>query len=243
MNSPTPICIRRVLDRPTPPKAFTLLELLGVVTIALVLIGLLFPLVGEMRTSAQKADTISKLRQLHLAFVNYAADREGRIPPSYSSEKDEAGKTYGSWNHYLNTYGYIQPPSENEKLDKRFSCKRQLAQFTPTDGDLRTIAMNDRIGDHPTYHPHGARRMTQVANPTATALLMNGPWDGTHFDIVTKENYVDLMRSCTPFKDATAVLFVDGHVELRSLESIPRQISETAEKDGFNFWRGGIRTP
>lgn len=243
MNPQASSSFRKSSARSASSKAFTLIELLGTGVIIAILLALLFPVFGEMRVNAQKADTIGKMRQLHTAFLGLAADREGRIPPAYSSSKDEYGKTYGSWSHYLNAGGYIQPASTNEKEDPRFSCKRQLSQFKPTDGDYRTFAMNDRIGDHPTYSPQGARRMLQVVKPSATALLLNGPWDGVHFDIVTKENYVDLMKSITPFRDSVAVLFIDGHVEVRPLDTIPRQIAETADKDGYNFWRGGVRNP
>ncbi len=243
MKSTASPCFNKFSAPSARRKAFTLIEVLGAAAIVAILLALLFPAFNEMRISAQKAGTITKMRNLHTAFLGYAADRDGRIPPAYSSAQDEYGKTYGSWMHYLNTGGYIQPPSPNVTQDLRFSCKRQLSQFTPTSGDLRTLAMNDRIGDHPTYSPQGARRMTLVVKPSATALLLNGPWDGAQIDTVTKENYVDLMKSAPPFHDSVLVLFIDGHVEVRPLDTIPRQIGETAELDGYNFWRGGVRNP
>jgi len=97
-------------------KAFTLIEVLGAAAIVAILLALLFPVFGVMRVSAQKADTIVKMRQLHTAFLGFAADRDGQIPPAYSSGKDEYGKTYGTWSHYLNAGGHIRPRRTKGKI-------------------------------------------------------------------------------------------------------------------------------
>ena len=60
-------------------RAFTLLELLVVISIIAVLAALLLPAIGMVRTAAQGARCQSSLRQIGLAAMAYADDNDGHV--------------------------------------------------------------------------------------------------------------------------------------------------------------------
>ncbi len=62
-------------------RGFTLIELLIVIGIIAVLAAILFPVFLAVRERARATACASNMRQLHLAFSQYAADNNGYVPP------------------------------------------------------------------------------------------------------------------------------------------------------------------
>jgi len=63
-----------------PARAFTLLELLTVITILGILIALLLPAVGRTRESSRRAMCSNHLRQIGLGLANYQSANHGSLP-------------------------------------------------------------------------------------------------------------------------------------------------------------------
>jgi prepilin-type N-terminal cleavage/methylation domain-containing protein/prepilin-type processing-associated H-X9-DG protein len=83
-----PACPADVPGQSTPHRkglehmkqnGFTLIEMLVVIAILAILMSLIAPAVGRAQRSAQNATCQSNLRQIGLAFQNYAVDHRGRM--------------------------------------------------------------------------------------------------------------------------------------------------------------------
>lgn len=99
--------------------AFTLLELLVVIAVIALLLGLLLPALGRSKAEARKAQCLSNLRQLALAFELYATDNEQRFPLNYDGL---AGRDLvPNW-----AYGNMADPSDRRDADSLQDPARTL---------------------------------------------------------------------------------------------------------------------
>jgi prepilin-type N-terminal cleavage/methylation domain-containing protein/prepilin-type processing-associated H-X9-DG protein len=112
---------RRNHPSATPPvkharRAFTLAELLIVVAIIGVLISILLPTLGAARRSANSAKCLAQMRDLGLAFQQYAQDNRRAFPiVEYSPPAAYilSGPARRSWQDYLVKYLHKRDPDGN----------------------------------------------------------------------------------------------------------------------------------
>src|SRR5262245_15634630 len=97
-------------------RAFTIIELLVVISIIALLIGILLPAVGKARDNARVSASRSNLRQLGAAMNAYAGDWEDR---QFTPVVDTLG-AYGSMSHY-NDVVYGGGSSGNPNLPSRYT--------------------------------------------------------------------------------------------------------------------------
>ncbi len=136
-------------------RAFTLVELLVVITIIGILIALLLPAVQSAREAARRVSCSNKLKQLGLAVLNYEF-AHGIIPPSYDGS---SATRYGPNPSEIESgHGWILaslPFVEQENLFQQFdltgnnalkkAANRELVQVQldilqcPSDGDAREL--------------------------------------------------------------------------------------------------------
>ena len=87
-------------------KAFTLIELLVVIAIISILAAILFPVFGRARENARKASCQSNLKQIGLAFMQYAQDYDNYGPSAAGRTQTVATSNTGrkSWPTLLMPY-------------------------------------------------------------------------------------------------------------------------------------------
>lgn len=112
--------------RRRPQPGFTLIELLVVISIIALLIAILLPALGAARQSAQRAQSLSNIKQIATATVAAATDdKENRFPARLNAG---SGSNYRSpWFHLLGKAG-----SSNE-LEPRY---RPLNEYLLGTADL-----------------------------------------------------------------------------------------------------------
>jgi len=83
-------------------SAFTLIELMVVVTVIAILVGLVLMVVNSVRDRAHSITCMSNLRQMGVGFQAYAADIRGLVPPTQYS-----GGVWQTFAHAGNWFGSI----------------------------------------------------------------------------------------------------------------------------------------
>src|SRR3954463_16783379 len=102
-------------------RGFTLTELLVVIGLIAVLISLLFPVLGKVRSAAQSATCLSNLRQMGTAWAMYTSENKGRLLGSMSASPLTPDVPWrGYWTGVLDTYkvrgGTLLCPAANEPI-------------------------------------------------------------------------------------------------------------------------------
>ena len=126
--------------------AFTLVELLVVITIIAILISLLLPAVQSAREAARQAQCQNNMKQLGLACLNYENQNWCFPPSSYHQSADVPDTTR---THYRNWVIAILPFLEQQPLYDSFDLSKPIsdsANRTARGSDLKVMQCPTDLG-------------------------------------------------------------------------------------------------
>ncbi|MEM6552960.1 MAG: DUF1559 domain-containing protein [Planctomycetota bacterium] len=134
---------RHVLRNPL--RAFTLVELLVVVSIIAVVIGIVLPVLGSARETTRRVACLSQQKQIGVGFHAFAAENKGELP--YGYERIGYGLKYAqralSWDDALHPYLNGTATRDEQRaglLDARKALDVLICPADPTADQARTHA-------------------------------------------------------------------------------------------------------
>ena len=212
-----------------PHRAFTLVELLVVISIIGLLAGLAIPAIGRAQAAAGRSVCVSNLRGLGQAMNSYVAE-SGMFPPLMQTNGRGSSAITKNWASILAEAGSATtntPYSANRGKNGFWFCPSAMKSQTPSGDNSTTYSYSAAAGGIP---------VARVSSASQMAMIMDGSWNaGTGY------GYVDstLMPFCChpPTKNtndpsaSVNICFVDAHVETRKRSEIPTSSTNV-------FWTG-----
>ncbi len=123
--------------KPAPRRAFSLVELLVVITIVTLLAAMLFPAYAAVVDYANMTKCKNQLGQIASAVKAYAGRNRGTIPPA------EYEATGLSWCNILQRGGYLSAPNTVD-LDADMPTEEDSVLLCPTSVDIR-VEIDDLV--------------------------------------------------------------------------------------------------
>ena len=202
-------------------RAFTLIEILIVLTVIGILAALLFPAFSRVKDSARTTSCANNLHQLGLVMEMYSADNNG-FYPSPIDPRPQPPEVRCSWVNRIESY--LKSP---EVLKCPAYPQGDFVSGCPSD----EIIGEERYSHHGSYSlgmlsPNGGSRSIRAASlnhPSSTVLLLDGRNSRFDFPTWPNPNVVDLIaEGIVPRHkgEGINVLFVDGHTKWRRLDSL-----------------------
>lgn len=135
----------------SPSSAFSLTELLVVITCIAILIAMLIPVVKMVKSSAQTSVCLNNLRQINLCILSYVNDNDGLLPPSGMGD----GANFQTWDINLLlpyareldnglNYGEIIA-SGNSRSVGIYKCPAAPNMFTMSTWSIADYGLNDHL--------------------------------------------------------------------------------------------------
>ncbi len=213
------------------PNAFTLVELLVVISIVAILAAMLLPAVSMVRDAAHSMRCSSNLRQIGLAGMTYQQDNDGLIAPTRGPDPADNVR----WNDYLAPYLDLTPVDLERGIGIIHACPRwkgssAYVHYGAEYEYWRTgYGQIDFVADPSGYGWPGTGNLHSIYGPVrvtiaAVRLRSARPW------IVDNPNYwhwanhgsylpIDVL-SIQRHRGRASVVFFDGHTDRRSLAEL-----------------------
>jgi len=187
----------------TADGGFTLIELLVVIAIIAILAAMLFPVFAQAREKARQTSCLSNVKQLALAFLMYAQDYDGFLPPASIMNTDwsyEWAWDFNFDNFAYDGLGFIGPYTGNQQINACPTAQGLESWGRPYSGyaynttylggcynrDVNTGLITPEFGGHISSPANNSA----IGSPTDTVLLADSAIWSTFSNEVIANNYL-----------------------------------------------------
>jgi prepilin-type N-terminal cleavage/methylation domain-containing protein len=141
-------------------SAFTLLELLVVISIIALLAGILIPVVGSVRDNADSTKCAANLRQVGIAMINYSSDNDGKLPgPLVEGQRGRWKESGGKGQLVKIMEKYLDTPADkqNTPKDKQsvMTCPAWARVMKDEEAPVYVMNFEDLLVDYDNAVPWG----------------------------------------------------------------------------------------
>jgi prepilin-type processing-associated H-X9-DG protein len=197
-------------------RAFTLLELLLVISIIMVLAAMLFPVVNRVRENGRRTSCQSNLKQIGMGISQYIQDNNEKYPIAYNSKSNWSQATFP----YIKSTQVFECPNNNYH-------DLMLPHDTAAPEIPLSYAINPRFSHLSTANVSTPLRKINIGECYyALPFMADNEWGSTW------PRGWQLEAAAAHLSTANC-LFADGHVKALRLE---------ATMTPLNMW-GGFDTP
>ncbi|WP_185693346.1 type II secretion system protein [Puniceicoccus vermicola] len=227
-------------------SGFTLIELLAVLAVIAILAGLIYVGVGKVLQSARTTQLSSHMRNVHMGLMSYVAENKG-VFPGAAGHVNTPGDN--SWQAAVAPYlgeGSISPQNwYSAKVIENSVFHDPLDTSLKTSGSerpIRNIAINGMSGEGDIPTGVTNRRANTIEFPARLMALTTGISSkyGDEFSKggmrVNHNYYKDeiFVDQLTRIPGEYYCVFVDGHLEVRTLDEMLEEASLGANSVFFD---------
>jgi len=203
--------------------AFTIIELLVVVSLLVLLIALLLPTLSSARDSARTAVCMSNMRQIGAAWLTYTDDHQGRIMGAHTHRPN--------YDWVYTPPAPTLPPNElpsNIRNGVMFPYLNDVSVYKcpadPRRDYLRTYSMTNHFGGTPDWHINPLYKFEAEPNPQQRLVFVEEPdprgynwgaWVIYPQGHAQTDRFIDWPASYHPGAGigGSTLVFADAHVE------------------------------
>lgn len=196
-------------------NAFTLIELLIVISIIAMLIGILLPALASARKSAQASQCMSNIRQHALGMQAFSVDNKSSVYPTVGM----MGGT--TWYDLLNSQGYIDLSSGIHR------CPGDLSDTWDAGTRHTSYAFNGYFASN--HMPYNGIRLEDVINP-ATKINIAEVADNRD-----KDHFMPMFWGLSPIYTGMMANSARSNGEVDSVTSLPASLAKNRHQDAANY--------
>ncbi len=245
--------------RPYPEsRAFTIMEVLVVVSIILVLAAMIFPVVTTVQQRARRVTALHVMQQLSSATASYEAQNNGVLPEEGSKSNDSwqacADPANGkAWYNALPRLVGMRGVGDFSNDPKAYYSSQNLLYVPgaayPVDErklirPLFAMAINTKLQRKDAEGVKNAR-MSQITNPSQTVLFFDQGLPNEIKSLPVQQKYDGAPKGngktfVARYGGKGLVSFVDGHTELVDPKDVLTEVGKLPFPPAGIIW---CRTP